>query len=83
LSILNTRIIMEIMKLLPKPKHPASKPQQPPCVRETHWEDPLDMSDINRHCTQFKRCANATNNKSLKVIECSVDSLLEKFNDYQ
>jgi hypothetical protein len=64
---------MEIIKLLPKPKHPNHKRTYVrKDVNEPQW-----LQDLHRHCKQMKRCCQTANNKDLRKIESEVDALLE------
>lgn len=64
---------MELIKLLPKPKHPTNTRAY--VRKDAHQEQWLQ--DLHRHCKQFKRCCQTTNNRDLKRIEGEVNQLLE------
>lgn len=64
---------MELIKLLPAPKHPQTRAYVRKDVHEPQW-----VQDLHRHCKQFKRCCTTANNKDLRKIEDEVNSLLSQ-----
>jgi hypothetical protein len=65
---------MELIKLLPKPKHPSIKRTYVrKDVNQEQW-----LQDLHRHCKQYKRCCATANNRDLKRIEDNTNRLLSQ-----